>query len=86
MPQFEFAVRTAESIAKVRNLGQNWGMCSKHCHTCASWECVLCADVLQIQISEEFQKNFGTFNLSIQHGAWHLQTLHCLLNQQASSA
>ena len=33
LPQFEFAVRTAESIAKVRNLGQNWGMCSKHCNT-----------------------------------------------------
>ena len=33
MPQFEFAVRTAESITKVQNSGQNWGMCSKHCNT-----------------------------------------------------
>ena len=33
MPQFEFALRTAESTAKVQNLGQNWGMCSTHCDT-----------------------------------------------------
>ena len=26
-------MRTAESIAKVRNLGSNWGMCSEHCNT-----------------------------------------------------
>ena len=33
MPQFEFALRTAEITAKVRNLGQNWGMCGKHYNT-----------------------------------------------------
>ena len=33
MPQFEFAVRTAESTAVVQNLGEAWGMCSKHCNT-----------------------------------------------------
>ena len=30
MPQIEFALDTAESIAKVRNLGITWGMCIKH--------------------------------------------------------
>ena len=33
MPQVEFALRTAESTSKVQKLGQNWGMCSKHCNT-----------------------------------------------------
>ena len=33
MPESEFALRTAESIAKVQNLSQNWGMCSKQCDT-----------------------------------------------------
>ena len=33
MHQFEFALHTVESTAMVRNLGINWGMCSKHCST-----------------------------------------------------
>ena len=33
MPQLESALRTAEIAAKVRNLGQNWGMDSKDCNT-----------------------------------------------------
>ena len=41
MPQFGFAVRTAESTEKVRKLGQNWGMYSKHCNT-MTWG--MCSD------------------------------------------
>ena len=36
MPQVEFAMRTAESTAKVRNLGRSWGICSKHRNTHSS--------------------------------------------------
>ena len=43
MPQFEFALSTAESTAKVQNSGQNWGICSKHCsttgHSCHQEHC-----------------------------------------------
>ena len=34
LPQVDFAMGTAESIANARRSGESWAMCRKHCNTC----------------------------------------------------
>ena len=50
MPQAEIAMGYAESNAKVRILGKNWGMCSTHCQNVNT---VLCTTALLIFILEQ---------------------------------